>query len=40
LQRALRGGLGQHIRIAPMSDNTLNKALRIMGYDAGPGGDH
>jgi integrase len=24
----------------PMSDNTLNKALRIMGYDTGPGGDH
>jgi hypothetical protein len=23
-----------------MSDNTLNKALRIMGYDIGPGGDH
>jgi general stress protein YciG len=23
-----------------MSDNTLNKALRIMGYDTGPGGDH
>lgn len=24
----------------PMSDNTLNKALRIMGYDTGPGGEH
>ena len=24
----------------PMSDSTLNKALRIMGYDTGPGGDH
>ena len=24
----------------PMSDNTLNKALRIMGYATGPGGDH
>ena len=24
----------------PMSDNTLNKALRIMGCDTGPGGDH
>ena len=24
----------------PMSDATLNKALRIMGYDTGPGGDH
>ncbi|MGY3449792.1 tyrosine-type recombinase/integrase [Bradyrhizobium sp. USDA 4353] len=24
----------------PMSDNTINKALRIMGYDTGPGGDH
>jgi integrase len=24
----------------PMSDNTLNKALRIMGYDTAPGGDH
>jgi integrase len=24
----------------PMSDNTLNKALRIMGYDTRPGGDH
>ena len=23
-----------------MSDNTLNKALRIMGYATGPGGDH
>ena len=23
-----------------MSDNTLNKALRIMGYDTGPGGEH
>ena len=23
-----------------MSVNTLNKALRIMGYDTGPGGDH
>jgi len=23
-----------------MSDNTLDKALRIMGYDTGPGGDH
>jgi hypothetical protein len=23
-----------------MSDNTLNKALRIMGWDTGPGGDH
>ena len=23
-----------------MSDNTLNKALRIMGYDTGPDGDH
>jgi hypothetical protein len=23
-----------------MSDNTLNKALRIMGYDTAPGGDH
>jgi hypothetical protein len=23
-----------------MSDNTINKALRIMGYDTGPGGDH
>jgi hypothetical protein len=23
-----------------MSDNTLNKALRIMGCDTGPGGDH
>jgi hypothetical protein len=22
-----------------MSDNTINKALRIMGYDTGPGGD-
>ena len=24
----------------PTSDDTLNKALRIMGYDTGPGGDH
>jgi len=24
----------------PMSVNTLNKALRIMGCDTGPGGDH
>jgi integrase len=24
----------------PMSDNTLNKALRIMGYDTAPGGEH
>jgi integrase len=24
----------------PMSDATLNKALRIMGYATGPGGDH
>src|SRR5258708_11669954 len=24
----------------PTSDNTLNKALRIMGCDTGPGGDH
>jgi integrase len=24
----------------PMSDNTLNKALRIIGYATGPGGDH
>ncbi len=24
----------------PMSDNTINKALRIMGYDTRPGGDH
>jgi hypothetical protein len=24
----------------PMSVNTLNKALRITGYDTGPGGDH
>ena len=23
-----------------MSDNTLNKALRIMSYDTGPGGGH
>ena len=23
-----------------MSVNTLNKALRIMGYDTGPGGEH
>jgi hypothetical protein len=23
-----------------MSDNTLNKALWIMGYNTGPGGDH
>jgi len=23
-----------------MSDNTLNKALRIMGCDTGPGADH
>ncbi|MCA6111158.1 hypothetical protein [Bradyrhizobium cenepequi] len=23
-----------------MSDNTLNKALRIMGHDSGPGSDH
>ncbi len=23
-----------------MSENTLNKARRIMGYDTGPGGDH
>lgn len=23
-----------------MPDNTLNKALRIMGYDTGHGGDH
>jgi hypothetical protein len=23
-----------------MSDNTLNKALRIMGHETGPGGDH
>ncbi len=23
-----------------MSDSTLNKALRIMGCDTGPGGDH
>jgi len=23
-----------------MSDNTLNKALRIVGYDTDPGGDH
>lgn len=24
----------------PMSDNSLNKTLRIMGYDTGPGNDH
>jgi integrase len=24
----------------PMSEATINKALRIMGYDTGPGGDH
>src|SRR5262245_46847736 len=24
----------------PMSDSTLHKALRIMGYDTGPGSDH
>jgi integrase len=24
----------------PLSDSTLNKALRIMGYDTGPGGEH
>jgi hypothetical protein len=27
-------------RSVPMSVNTLNKALRIMGCDTGPGGDH
>jgi integrase len=32
--------LFSHNDDAPMSDNTLNKALRIMGYDTGPGGDH
>ena len=24
----------------PMSDNTINKSLRIMGYDTGHDGDH
>jgi hypothetical protein len=24
----------------PMSDDTLNKGLRVMGRDTGPGGDH
>jgi integrase len=37
-------GLGRYLFSyddeVPMSDNTLNKALRIMGYDTGPGGHH
>jgi integrase len=32
--------LFSHDDDVPMSDNTINKALRIMGYDTGPGGDH
>jgi integrase len=32
--------LFSHNDEVPMSDATLNKALRIMGYDTGPGGDH
>lgn len=32
--------LFSHNDEVPMSDNTINKALRIMGYDTGPGGDH
>ncbi|MBV8743927.1 MAG: site-specific integrase [Xanthobacteraceae bacterium] len=32
--------LFSHDDNVPMSDNTINKALRIMGYDTGPGGDH
>lgn len=32
--------LFSHNDDVPMSDSTLNKALRIMGYDTGPGGDH
>jgi integrase len=32
--------LFSHNDDVPMSDATLNKALRIMGYDTGPGGDH
>ncbi len=41
--RPLTGGgryLFSHDDDAPMSDNTINKALRIMGYNTGPGGDH
>jgi integrase len=32
--------LFSHDDDVPMFDNTINKALRIMGYDTGPGGDH
>ncbi|MGJ4948664.1 tyrosine-type recombinase/integrase [Bradyrhizobium sp. HKCCYLS20291] len=32
--------LFSHDDDVPMSDNTINKALRIMGYDTGPSGDH
>jgi integrase len=32
--------LFSHDDNVPMSDNTINKALRIMGYDTRPGGDH
>ena len=32
--------LFSHVDDVPMSDATLNKALRIMAYDTGPGGDH
>jgi integrase len=32
--------LFSHHDDVPMSDNTINKALRIMGYDTRPGGDH
>jgi integrase len=32
--------LFSHDDDVPMSDATLNKALRIMAYDTGPGGDH
>lgn len=32
--------LFSHDDDVPMSDNTINKALRIMGYDTRPGGDH
>ena len=32
--------LFSHDDDVPMSDKTINKALRIMGYDTGPGGDH
>jgi integrase len=32
--------LFSHDDDVPMSDNTINKALRSMGYDTGPGRDH